>query len=303
MTESVFCGNCGLQLSINQRFCPQCGMPSDPGINSLTLLNSEAQTICISCGHPRKPDERKCPVCNSQAPTMPAWNTTMLATLPANVATPPLIIKSPTEEEIHQAVVADTNPYAPWGKPAPNGSARRILQALESDHGKYIGSVFRLDCINWSGYKSSYSRPNIALIQGGPCPSRSFTFQALVRQGAEDSGGGLIFQSDSEAESYYAFVIDQGRGKSPKKDRYAIMTETEYHVRDDTCFAIRHMGANLLGVVAQEPGVLDMYINLVHVTRIYDSTLIDNGFLGVCAFHKKDLEGYMYISHLKVWIK
>jgi hypothetical protein len=105
--------------------------------------------------------------------------------------------------------------------------------------------------------------------------------------------------ADPEANVFYAFIVS-GRGKNGGK--YAVMNDAREDVRGGGCDEIRGTEANLLAIVAQEPGVLDMYVNLVHILRMYDSSFINGCYVGVFLYSSKDNIS-LYTSHPKVWVK
>src|SRR5260370_29686481 len=64
MSGNISCSNCGNQLSEQDMFCGQCGMPR-------SRTTEHSTTICARCGYPGDPSQPFCTHCNSQALTEP----------------------------------------------------------------------------------------------------------------------------------------------------------------------------------------------------------------------------------------
>jgi hypothetical protein len=347
MFTSNFCGTCGTSFAPQETFCGQCGAPRDLatslatlGIvpnqlssgNTTTAVAGNPPTVCINCGYQRSPLQLQCPNCNSQAPTIPTWNTPYVSVIPSNMVTPPLIIQTPTDQGVYQALVSETCPYAPWGgnKPttsfmlrSPSGDYSRpgntlsyhsediITMSPESGwslttdiknvafqaqvaitdpttnerhglSGGYVrwalSIVFRANHALTIGYRAiiGYQKTIPQSAQQNSKP-RGFTFGRKQPSNQTDSSTSL--PANQQPTGFYIFRPDMS-------DRSIV-----------PCPALRYGKPNLVAVVAQE-NVLDFYINLQHITRVYDTRYMNVGDVGI---HISNC--YAEVSLAKLWKK
>lgn len=289
--QATVCGNCGSPLRPGKNFCLRCGT------GTTLVIPGNTATICMSCGHSRNQFQATCPVCNSQAPTMPAFGVPYVSIIPSQVVSPPLIIPNPTEQDIFRATTATDNPYIPHCN----------LKKLENFHS--VDDIRTLPSQGFDYWDLDYLDRTIPK----PAFTTDGTVQAQIRLTSETvtAHAGLLFRvqeiKHSNGSDYigYTFCIKYMKGKCVG---YELRAAKQSHFEDS---AILVKGAlpktinarrSLLLAVSMQQNALDLYINLQHLRRVYDSTF-PGGMTGVIFADEHRSSCNLIVTYYRVWEK
>lgn len=126
-----------------------------------------------------------------------------------------------------------------------------------------------------------------------------FTFQVQVTKGLNN--GGIVFRSTPDGKLYYKLMVC--RWKMSESSFLWLGTERS------NSFLFKDLSLDghtpvLLAIVVQD-NALDVYCNLEHLGRIFDTTYLMPGQLGLYTYiHRGQHDSHVVkFSHAKVWIK
>lgn len=227
---------------------------------------------------------------------MPAFGVPFLSSVPSQVVVPPLRIEHPTEQDIHQAIIARDNPYLPFGM---------LKQFNSIDGGAHI-----VEIKEGGGRPRERRRENWDLDE----PASNITdgtSQGLFRllgDETSDNDVGLLFRireigKEQTQKKYigYRFCL---RMHDEHFREYELSFGESIIVKGELSQPISGQSPLLLAMSLQQ-NVIDLYLNLQHLQRVYDSSFLSGRtgiFLSVF-----DLAGkrgsQLLISHYKVWEK
>lgn len=222
-------------------------------------------------------------------------------------ASPPLIIKNPTSQQIAQALQSDVNPYGSWGKLKIDGSTKRTIARMARSSASYLGNSatikkqgrgsilhFASDRPNWSSHSFT----------------TDFAFQVEVTffttaPNSTNFCGGIFFRRSTIGfiDRYYCFSVSGCNNYSLDFVEMPIIGDKKITNLTSGTIGIHTNIPILMGVVVQG-NLLDLYLNLRHLGRIED-TSASQGYLGVAVGNWKDdsLDTEARFRNLMAWAR
>lgn len=264
-----FCDNCGNVIFIGKKFCGSCGYR----INANTRVIPLGNTTTIS-----------------------DLNSVISPSSPTNVVTPPFdSMKKPTDEQIRAARISPTNPYASWGTLICDDSTQRMWEEAPirasargmSATGSYAGNTFCLI-------------PSETGLCVSKCSSQLTDFAFQVHVSPNGNGlVGLIFRSDDIGYNNYRYSFYVG-GYSIYLECYLLGQALAHLV---SALSVprntsKQLPSGFLLAVVAQGDVIDLYVNLSHIIRVYDFN-ISTGSVGIFA---SSVHSAIF-THAKVWAK
>jgi hypothetical protein len=255
-----------------------------------------ATIVCDYCGATLSLTQKYCRDCGKKndlaASAVNAVNPVVPISLKSNI-TPPYIVSNPTDMDIYHALLSPTNPYSDgqWGRLILDDNENHIWEEhTKQDQyknveasGFYVGNVYRL-C------QGSYPADRAKASLREKISVRDFALQFQVQIYLYSSNASVYFRYVPERE--FGYVLDFSNA------HYKLWTHSiDELAMEDRCPAIRNGRANLVAIVAQE-NVLDLYINLIHVKRIVDTSILFPGTIGLRMF-----QACSEFSYTKLWVK